>query len=323
MPPKRRPAKRNQDTVKNRQSDPVNVPKKDRKDTTEASKKMKRNVIFQFENVVRAIVASRPSKIVKSPYMADIIVTGETDTSLCHSPSLGCAGIITAGTNVIVTRKKQTKSETKSKYSLDLVDVGSSIIGVNPLSCNKMVRKALEDGAVKGLPKFDPSEIKAEASVEESRFDFKCVRDNVDYYIEVKGVPCACIEDIMLKEKKNRHSIEEINAAEHKIAYFPDGYRKPGEEVISPRALKHVQHLQRLAEAGAGATVCALVFVVQRSDCASFQPSHRDPRYREAVFRASEAGVKVLAHQVIWSEDGAAVWADTLPINLHDKDDQF
>ena len=39
----------------------------------------------------------------------------------------------------------------------------------------------------------------------------------------------------------------EINKAKNKIAYFPDGYRKPGEEVISPRALKHVQHLTRLA----------------------------------------------------------------------------
>ena len=44
---------------------------------------------------------------------------------------------------------------------------------------------------------------------------------------------------------------------------------------------------------------------------------------REAVYRASEAGVRVVAHSIRWSEDGAAVWGDSLPINLRDEVDKF
>ena len=244
-------------------------------------KQMKKSVIFHLKDVVRATVVSRPSKTVKSPYMADIVLDSDPATVLCHSPSLGCAGIIVPGTRAIVTPKANQNSKSKSKYSLDLVDIGSSIIGVNPLTCNKMTKVALEDGLVKGLPKFDISEIKAECSMGESRFDFKCLKNDVEYYIEVKGVPCACIEDVARSPKKKLLDIEEINNSDYKIAYFPDGYRKKAEDSISPRALKHVQHLQRLLEED-DSRVCVLMFIVQRSDCQVFQPSHNDPLYRHS-----------------------------------------
>lgn len=286
-------------------------------------KQMKKKAIFQLKDVVRATVVNRPSKTIKSPYMADIILDSDPQTPvLCHSPSLGCAGIIVQGTRAIVTPKTDKNSKSKSKYSLDLVDIGSSIIGVNPLTCNKMTKLALQDGLVKGLPNFDPKEIKAECTVGESRFDFKCVKDDIEYFIEVKGVPCACLEDVPRSPSKKLQNIEEINKAAHKIAYFPDGYRKKAEEAISPRALKHVQHLRGLVEEDSS-RVCVLLFVVQRSDCQVFQPSHNDPIYREAVYLASEAGVRVVAHSIMWSEDGDAVWGDSLPINLRDEADNF
>ena len=138
-----------------------------------------------------------------------------------------------------------------------------------------MVRTALERGLVEGLPAFTKDEIKAEVTVEESRFDFRCTRDGIVYYVEVKGVPCACIEDSPISPKKKALMMDTINKAENKIAYFPDGYRKSGEDVISPRALKHTQHLTRLVRERD--TVCVLLFIVQRSDCVSFQPTKNDP----------------------------------------------
>ena len=301
------------------------------KDTSQSKQKKKEKnaetgemhthrVVLRLENVVRARVVSRPSKVVKSPYMADIMVDGGHTEELCHSPALGCAGIIVTGTQVIVT-PKAGKSEAKSKYSLDLVDVGPSIIGVNPMMCNKMARKALEEGWIKDLPKFSHKEIRAEVTVDESRFDFKCEKDGMNYFIEVKGVPCACIEDIPMTAKKKEAMMETINKAENKIAYFPDGYRKAKDEVISPRALKHVQHLTKLA--AEDNTVCVLLFVVQRQDCVVFQPTHNDPVYREAVYRAEQAGVRILANTVHWSQDGVARWGHLLPLNLHDKEDEF
>ena len=41
------------------------------------------------------------------------------------------------------------------------------------------------------------------------------------------------------------------------------------------------------------------------------------------MYRASEAGVRVVAHSIMWSEDGGAAWGDSLPINLRDEADNF
>ena len=89
---------------------------------------------------------------------------------------------------------------------------------------------------------------------------------------------------------------------------------------FSPRALKHVQHLGRLCKEKD--TVCALVFVVQRSDCRVFQPTKSDPIYRRAVYEAKEAGVHILPHCVRWSTT-EAVWDSVMEMNLKDESDHF
>ena len=74
-----------------------------------------------------------------------------------------------------------------------------------------MVRTALERGLVEGLPAFEKRDIKAEITIEESRFDFRCSKDGISYYVEVKGVPCACIEDTPLSPKKKAQMMDTIN----------------------------------------------------------------------------------------------------------------
>ncbi len=48
--------------------------------------------------------------------------------------------------------------------------------------------------------------------------------------------------------------------------------RKQANDPISPRAMKHIQHLEKIVQTDSN-TVCALVFVIQRSDCVVFQPT--------------------------------------------------
>jgi len=275
-------------------------------------------VVMNIPGMMKATVINRPSKVVKSPYMADIMLDGSTEEVLCHSPALGCAGLVVGGSTVLVTPKQSASA--KSKYSLDLVDIGSSIVGANPNFCNKMVRVALEKGIVKGLPQFEKKEIKSEETIEESRFDFKCVKDGTTYFVEVKGVPNACISDVKMSPMKKSRIQDEVNNTKDKIAYFPDGYRKTVGEAISPRALKHVEHLTRLAKEEN--TKCFLLFVVQRQDCKSFQATKNDPIYRAAVHKASQEGVNVVAHSVVWKQ-GIAEWSDSLPINFKDDSDNF
>lgn len=293
------------------------------------------NVVMKVTNFVRATVVNRPSKVIKSPYMADILVPGEEESQLCHSPALGCCGLIIPGANVLVTPKS---TSAKSKYSLDLVDLGTTIVGANPMFCNKMVMTALLQGWVEGLPQFQQDQIKSEFTLDESRFDFKCEKNDVTYYIEVKGVPNAAHQDppdkpTKKRKKKGGDDVENIDVKNGSdttsdsslISFFPDGYRKNVGDAISPRALKHVQHLHKLKQADTqGKTVCALVFVIQRSDCRMFQPTKSDPIYREAVYHAQQAGVLILPHVVTWQSSGHALWNSTcLPANLKDDTDSF
>ena len=79
-----------------------------------------------------------------------------------------------------------------------------------------------------------------------------------------------------------------------KVAIFPFGKRKV--ELISPRALKHVESLTKLVEDH----TCVLLFIIQRTDVESFTITKMDPVYKTAVFAAKEAGVLIRAVCVRW-----------------------
>ncbi|KAL4424351.1 hypothetical protein ABPG75_001652 [Micractinium tetrahymenae] len=94
------------------------------------------------------------------------------------------------------------------------------------------------------------------------------------------------------------------------IALFPD--------TVSERAQRHLRELTALAAGGGSA---ALVFVVQRDDCAAFAPCHeKDPEYGRLVREAAAAGVALLP--VVCSLDeaaGAVRYRGTLPLDLDYK----
>ena len=78
MPPKNR--------AKKRVTNSKDTGCKENETESKVTKQMKRKVIFQLKDVVRATVVNRPSKTIKSPYMADITLDIDSATSvLCHS----------------------------------------------------------------------------------------------------------------------------------------------------------------------------------------------------------------------------------------------
>lgn len=54
-----------------------------------------------------ASVLARPSKSIKSPYLADIRLDDSGEDALCHSPSLGCMGLISEGARVMVAKVRE------------------------------------------------------------------------------------------------------------------------------------------------------------------------------------------------------------------------
>lgn len=268
--------------------------------------------IYTLPKLYKALVLARPSKVCKSPYLADVKVFDDEgniieENVMAHSPALGCCGLISKDSVVLCTKSESVKA--KSKYvihhviqkSLDSESSESktrsqSCIGVNPMNANPIVKSLLLQNKIKEFQNI--KELKAEITVDESRFDYTFLNEEGKrVYLEVKNVPLADVVDVSEKERKKLDiSSYDFNK---KIAIFPDGYRKNKDEPVSPRALKHVNHLAKLHKENPD-VLCALVFLIQRTDVVSFKPSSLDPIYHKAVYDAVEDGVYVLPICVTW-----------------------
>lgn len=257
--------------------------------------------IYTLPKLYKALVLARPSKVCKSPYLADVKVFDEEgniieENVMAHSPALGCCGLISKDAYVMCTKSESLKA--KSKYVIHHVVQKSldSVIGVNPMLANPIVKSLLLKNKIEEFQNI--SELKAEITIDESRFDFTFLNEEGKrVYLEVKNVPLANFIDASEKElKKLNLSLYDFNK---KIAIFPDGYRKNKAEPVSPRALKHVNHLAKIHKENPD-VLCALVFLIQRTDVVSFKPSSLDPIYEKAVYDAVEDGVLVLPYCVSW-----------------------
>ena len=285
-------------------------------------------LLLKIDNLIEGNIVKRPSKLIKSPYVADINKDGDdiNTTILGHCPSLGCCGLADNNATILMTLscpKKSSKDGEKLKCSytvyLSILKEKSEtiIIGIHPKLGEKLVHSAITNNCLSLLK--DVKELKAETKVfienhVDSRFDFSGVDCNGKKFIlEVKSVPLADYEDITSKERKNKNYDDK--AYNTKIAYFPDGYRKKTTDTISPRALKHIKELTYLKQTQDIRTI--MCYTIQRNDVSSFQPSFIDPIYREAFFEGVNAGVEIITLVVSWNSNGEAYFVmDNLPINF-------
>ena len=273
--------------------------------------------LYKFDKVYTATVVKRPSKICKTPYVADITLQDDeaNEEHMAHSACLGCCGMVDAGQKVIMTDSTNTKN--KCKYRIMLAKTiergNTNIIGVNPKVAEDLVEIALKNNYISSLKNVH--NYVREKKMLNSRFDYFGVdSENKEFVMEVKNVPLADYVDCLAKEKKGLDfSSYDINS---KIAYFPDGYRKKQKDTVSPRALKHITELTEIANDPNKNIRTIMCYVVQRWDVSSFQASNVDPIYKTAFKTAQESGVEIIVLQIGWSEDGTAhLISDNLPIN--------
>ena len=272
--------------------------------------------ILQLQNTLEAYIKKRPSSVSKTPYVADII-TEKDYVTCCHTPSLGCCGMADAGSTVITTpiTSKNCISEYRAELSIFSDDKGSTIVGINPKLAEDIAKRCLEENLFQHLT---VQSFSSQKTYMNSRFDYAGIdHEGREFVLEIKNVPQADYVDVDKKERKNY--TKEINNAkfDEKIAYFPDGFRKKSKDVISPRALKHIQELEFLAKTNSIRAI--LCFIIQRSDTHIFQTSHIDPIYREAVYSAWKNGVEIKTIQVQWSKEGSCTFLrNDMPILLCD-----
>jgi DNA-binding sugar fermentation-stimulating protein len=281
------------------------------------------SLLLKLHNLLEGTVVKRPSKIIKSPYVADILIPNTNLEELAHTASLGCCGLSDAGSSILMLPipkiKNNDNQKCQYKIYLSLFKERSKeiIIGIHPKLAEELTESALKFNYLQTLKNVKNYRRETTIFVEgkvDSRFDFSGIDNNgIPFIMEVKNVPLADYEDITSRERKNRcYDDREQNS---KIAYFPDGYRKKTTDTVSPRALKHIKELTIIKKESK--TRCIMCYVIQRTDVESFQPSFIDPEYRQACKEALKAGVEIITMVVRWTRDGEAHFIrDNLPINL-------
>lgn len=282
------------------------------------------SLLLKIDGLVEGAIVKRPSKFIKSPYVADIRL--DKHEVLGHTASLGCCGLADAGATIMMTPTPSNKNKKKKEddklhceyrvyLSVILERDTEIVVGIHPKLAEELVESALKANLLSRLQNI--KRYKREVTIYsedkvDSRFDFAGVDCNdIPFIMEVKNVPLADYEDITAKDrKKMSYDDREIRS---KVAYFPDGYRKNNKDPVSPRALKHIRELTLIKSESK--TRCIMCYVIQRTDVDRFQPSILDPEYREAVKKSIEAGVEIITLVVNWTKEGEAYFVrDDLPI---------
>ena len=279
-------------------------------------------MLLKINNLVEGSIIKRPSKMIKTPYVADVLPLNESTEILAHTAALGCCGLADIGATILMTsmpipKSKNNKQKCQYRIYLSVLTEKNSeiIVGIHPKLAEDLTENALKLNYLSKLQNVKTFRRETTIFVEgkvDSRFDFSGIDENgIPFIMEVKNVPLADYEDITAKDRKKKcYDDRDVNS---KVAYFPDGYRKKSTEPISPRALKHIQELTLIKKESI--TRCIMCYVIQRPDVCCFQPSIIDPWYRQAIKEGIEAGVEIITLVVSWNRNGEATFIrDDLPI---------
>jgi len=194
-------------------------------------------------------------------FFVDIKYKNETIT--CHCPNSGSMmGLLNKGNKIWFSESNNPKR--KLKYSLEIIRVGKSLVGINTLLTNKLIFEALNLKKIKSLIKFD--NIKTEVKFSNNtRFDFLISNSKEKCLLEVKNVT-------LLRNNS--------------IAEFPDAI-----------TLRGTKHLNELINAKKKGFQSCILYLIQRQDCKGFKIAEDiDINYKIAFDKAIKAGVKILCY---------------------------
>ncbi len=172
-----------------------------------------KNSTYHLPPLITGILIKRYKR-----FLADVkLDTGEKITAHCpNSGSMkGCA---IPGSKVWLSISDNPKR--KYKYTWELIQIPETIIGINTLLPNKLVKQAIENGEIEELSGYN--RVKAEIKTSShTRLDLLLEKDTGDKcYVEIKN--CTMVEN--------------------KVAMFPDA--------VTLRGQKHLDELEHLVSLG-------------------------------------------------------------------------
>lgn len=243
----------------------------------------------------RAIVVKRPSAVIKSPYVADIEFE-DGSTAMCHTPGLGCCGLVETGRVIYVQPAKSKTSKTAWTAILAECsdETGVYTVGIHPMISQKAAAQVL------GRLGFDCTWRSEVAIDEHTRLDYVgTLANGKKVYVEVKNAMVSGMTDVARVERR---------------ALFPDGFRKKKDEPVSERAVKHAETLAKLAQ-DPNTEAAILLFTVPRDDCGDgLEINPRDPIYCRAVWSAIRAGVRVWGFAFKHTPTTEMTYVKTVPV---------
>jgi len=173
-------------------------------------------------------------------------------------------GLVDKGNPVFLSQPK--KPGRKTNYTLEIIQLPSTLVGVNTQLPNHLVARAIRHGRV--------PELRGYGNLQQER----------DYGLGSR------IDILLTDEKKFSCFIEVKNCTlvEDGTALFPDA--------VTTRGLKHLKELQKETAKGNRAV---MFYLVQRMDAEIFSPADViDPVYGRELRNAVKNGVEILAWDV-------------------------
>lgn len=195
-------------------------------------------------------------------FLADVKLEDETIITV-HCPNPGSMiGVREPNSTVWISDSNNPKR--KLRYTLELIDVGGSLVGINTNMANRIAEEALLERRFCEFGDFETLRREVKYGTN-SRIDFLLSTPNMPYtYVEVKSVT--------LQRLPGHHE-------------FPDG--------VSERGRKHLGELAKMVEAGHRAI---MLYLIQREDGDKFSLAREiDPLYAKAFDKAISVGVEAIA----------------------------
>jgi len=254
--------------------------------------------VLKLENLIPATVINRPSKTIKSPYLADVKLKNKIKLEMVHSPALGLCGYITNNSKVLLEEKESKNKNRKTKYTIEMVQVLTEKkkkiwLGANPIRSNQLFINLILKNKLNYFNNI--TKYKQEYRFLNSRFDFYLENKNKKYIVEIKNVPIVDFLENNLDSAPKNTKVAIRAKGEKKAAIFPDGYQYKKGDCISPRAYKQLEDLITIKEKYPEYTPCC-IYLIQRDDVYSFKPNFsKDPKYSKKLLEANKKGILIKA----------------------------
>ena len=215
---------------------------------------------YFFPTLITGVLIKRYKR-----FLADVELDNGKKLTV-HCPNSGSMkGCAISGSKIWLSKSDNPRR--KYKYTWELIQTPDTMIGINTLLPNKLVKQAIENKEIEELSGYD--HVKAEVKTSaHTRLDLMLEKDTGEKcFVEIKN--CTLVED--------------------KTAMFPDA--------VTLRGQKHLEELEHLVSIGSRGVI---FFLIQRMDAEKFRPADEiDPSYAAKLKKAFKNGVEIITRDTL------------------------